>query len=438
MTTMTDAGAKQPFYRSMLFLMLLAMIVGVVIGLAFPKAGVGLNALPAAFLKLVRMVVGIIIFVTVALGIARLGDIRKIGRLALVSLIYFEVVTSLAFAWGALVGNVAQPGAGLHMNAASVNMTSVATFTSQAQQHRGVVDFLLGILPANPVGPFLDNNILQVLVLALFIGFGITRLGTQHKAQAIAALENVERIFFAIIGFIMKVAPLAVAGAMAFMVGNYGIGTLASLAKLVVSIYFACIVFIAVVFTIIARISGFSFWKFAGYLREEIVLAFATASGETVLPRLLAKTEHAGCSGQVSGFVLPTGYSFNLDGGSIYLTITSLFIAQAFDVHLSFWDQLTMIGIFLLTSKGIAGVAGAGMVVLASSLLLMPEIPMAGLVLALSVDRFSDPIRTVTNILGNAMATMVVARWVGERDDSRLARVLDGQPVAGDVETAAL
>jgi aerobic C4-dicarboxylate transport protein len=277
-----------------------------------------------------------------------------------------------------------------------------------------------------------------VLVLALFVGFGITRLAPANKQAVVDALMNIERIVFAIIGFIMKVAPLAVVGAMAFVASTYGLATIASLAKLVATLYAACILFIGVALTLAARISGFSLWKFLKYLREEIVLAFATASGEAVLPRLVAKLEHVGCSGPVVGFVLPTGYSFNLDGGSIYLTVTALFIAQAFDVHLSFVQQLTMIGIFLLTSKGIAGVAGAGVVVLASSLLMMPQIPLVGLALAISVDRLSDPIRTVTNVLGNSVATMFVAWWVGERDDVQMNLVLGGTQPVGNVEAAAL
>jgi aerobic C4-dicarboxylate transport protein len=416
-------GTAKPFYGNMMFVMVVAIVAGIAAGLLFPSIGVYLNNLPAIFIKLVRMVVGLVIFVTVALGVAKLGNFREVGRLAIVSLIYFEVMTTVAFAWGTLVGNLVEPGSGLHIDPKSVNASAISGLTSQAQQHRTAIDFFVGLVPSNPVTPFLDNNIIQVLILALFVGFAIASTGS-YRESLINALTGIEKVVFVIIGYIMKVAPLAVFGAMAFVTSNYGLTTIASLAKLVLTIYGACIVFIVVAFGIVAKICKISLWKLVVYLKEEMVLAFATASGESVLPRLVAKMEIAGCAAPTVGFVLPTGYSFNLDGGSIYLTITSLFIAQAFDVHLSLTDQLAMIGIFLLTSKGIAGVAGAGMVVLASSLLMMPQIPLVGLALALSVDRLSDPIRTVTNVLGNALATMFVAWWAGERDEAQVSRAL--------------
>jgi len=434
---MREQTVKRPFYRGMLFQMVVAILAGALLGYLLPATGVAFNALAVGFIKLVRLVVGIIIFVTVMLGVAKLGGMNRVGKLALTSIVYFEVVTAIAFAWGMLVANVIQPGGGLHVDPASVDKNLISTFTIQAAQKHSFVEFLLGVVPANPVGPFLDNNILQVLIIALMFGFGITRLGP-NKDALVASLVNVEKVIFAVVGFIMRLAPLAVFGAVAFVVGNYGFATLASLAKLVGSIYLACSVFIAVVFGLLARSCGISLWQLVKYLREELVLAFATASGEAVFPRLIAKMENVGCSTPVVGFVLPTGYSFNLDGGSIYLMITSLFIAQAFDVHLSFGEQLTMVGIFMLTSKGIAGVAGAGMVVLASSLLMMPEIPLVGLALALSVDRLSDPMRTVTNVLGNAIATLFIARWVGERDEVRVRDVLAGEAPARGVEAVAL
>lgn len=426
MTTTTSHVSRPPIHRNILFQMAVAIVLGLLVGLLFPGVGVVLNNLPGVFLRLVRTVVGLVIFVTVVLGIARLGDLRDVGKLALLSIVYFEVMTTLAFAWGALMGNLVQPGEGLHIDPKTVNAGAISNLASQAEQRKGVVDFLVGLVPANPISPFAENNVIQVLVLALLVGSAITGLGSR-KAGVIDAFVTVEQIVFRIIGFIMRLAPLAVFGAMAFVTGNYGLATIASLAKLILTIYVACLAFIAVAFGIVARVCGISIVKLARYLREEVVLAFATASGEAVLPRLVAKMENVGCSASAVGFVLPTGYSFNLDGGSIYLTITTLFIAQAFDVHLSAADQLTMVGIFLLTSKGIAGVAGAGMVVLASSLLMLPQIPLVGLALALSVDRLSDPIRTVTNVLGNALATMFVSWWAGERDEARVRSVLDGR-----------
>lgn len=423
--------SKAAAQNGLLIQMLVAIALGVAIGILFPDIGVALNALPTAFIKLVRLVVGIIVFVTVAVGVARLGNMQEVGRLAIKSLAYFEAVTTIALGCGTLIGNLIAPGKGMHLDPATIDTGAIAAFTAQAQQHHGVVDFILGIIPSNPVGPFLEGNVLQVLVMALLVGFGMTRLG-ERKAPLVDALESVSRLIFVIVGAIMRLAPLAVLGAMAFITGRYGVGTLASLAGLVGTIYLACILFIAVVFAGIARWSGFSLWKFMLYLREEIILAFATASSEAVLPRLIAKLDNIGCSTPVVGFVLPTGYSFNLDGGSLYLTITALFIAQAFDIHLSIGDQLALIGIFLLTSKGIAGVAGAGIVVLASSLLMTPKIPLAGLALALSVDRLSDPMRTVTNMVGNALATMVVARWEGGRDDIRMQQVLDATMLPDD------
>lgn len=412
-------------YRSPSLRMLFAALIGVAIGLIVPGWSVTFNLLAVSFLNLIRLVVAPLIFVMMVLGIARLDDLRRIGRLALVSLIYFEAVTTVSFFWGLVVGNVLSPGSGLHIDRASLDSGQAAGLVDKAQQHHTFLDFILGIVPSNVVSPFLGNNIIQVLLLAVIVGCAITRLD-ERKDAVITCLEVAERGIFIVIGFIMRLAPLAVAGSTAFVIGHYGLATVVSLAKLIGTIYLGCLSLVAILFSLIAWFSGLNVWKLARYIGDELILTFATASGEAALPRLLIKVTKAGVPESVSGFVLPMGYSFNLDGGSINLIVCALFVGQAFDIHLSLADQLTFVAILALTSKGTAGVPGGGLVVFASSILIMPHLPLAGLTLVMGIDRFTDPMRSATNVMGNALATFAIAKWSGARDDAQMAAALNG------------
>jgi aerobic C4-dicarboxylate transport protein len=411
---------------------MLGMVIGLAIGLMFPAVSGTLNIITTIFLNAIKLIVAPLIFVMMVLGIARLEDLRKVGKLALVSIIYFELVTTIALFWGLLLGNLVAPGKGMHIDPSSVDRSAINPLVDKVQEHHTFLDFLLSLVPSNVVGPFLDNNIIQVLVVAVIVGCSITCLDGRKKG-VIDALELAERIIFIIIGFVMRLAPIAVAASTAFVVGRYGSATILSLAKLVGTIYFGCILLIAVLFTAIAWMSGFSILKLVRYIREEIILTFATASSEAALPKLLIKVTKAGVPEAVSGFVLPTGYSFNLDGGSINLVVCALFVAQAFDVSLSLIDQLSIVAIFALTSKGTAGVPGGGLVVFASSMLMMPQLPLAGLAFIIAVDRFNDPIRSATNMLGNALATFFISWWVGARDDRRMIEAFEGSRLQSDV-----
>lgn len=417
--------SKRPIYASPAFQMLVAIVIGAAIGYAYPTLGAALNPLAVGFVKLIKMIVVLIIFLTVSVGIARIGDVRGVGRLGVKSLVYFEVVSTLALLFGLLVVELTQPGAGMNINASQLDASAVASFASTAKSLT-LVDFLLNVIPATAVNAFAQGNILQVLLFSLFVGFALLKLG-QRAEPLIDALHRWTEVIFIIVGVIMKVAPLAVLGAVAYTIGQFGLGSLVALGKLVGIFYLTCIAFIIVVMGAVAFVSGFNLWKFVNYIREELLLAFSTASSEAVLPRMIAKLENAGCSPPVVGFVIPTGYSFNLDGSSLYLTAAAVFIAQATNVHLSYGQEFLLLVIFLLTSKGVAGVTAGGFVTLAGTLTVFPDIPMAGLALLLGIDRFLDAARTATNVVGNGVATLAIAKWEGQRDDVRMNAALNGE-----------
>ncbi len=422
---------KQPFYRSMIFQMLVAIGLGVLVGLFFPQTGSALNPLATAFIKLIKMVVGLLIFTTVSYGIAKLGNFKEVGRIGLKALVYFEVASTLALLLGLLAANIFEPGAGMNINPATLDSGALASFTTGAK-HLNTVDFLLNVIPATAISAFVEGNILQVLLFALFVGFALGHIGKSGEL-VLNLIERTTVLIFVIVGAIMKVAPLAVFGAVAYTIGTFGVGSLVSLGRVVALAYATSLFFIVVLMGSVAWFSGFNLWKFVRYIREEIILVFATASSEAALPRLVAKLENVGCSVPVVGFVVPTGYSFNLDGSSIYLTIAAMFVAQATNVHLSVSQQFGLLAIFLLTSKGVAGVTAASFVTLAASLTMVPDIPVAGMALLLGVDRFMDAARSATNVIGNGVATMVIAKWEGERDDVRMRQILDGE-IAVDYE----
>jgi aerobic C4-dicarboxylate transport protein len=418
-------GKRTPFLGSLIVQMVMAIILGAAVGYFFPKFGADLNPLAGGFVRLIKMIVGLLIFLTVSSGIARLGDFRKVGKIGVKSLVYFEVVSTLALLWGLVMVELFQPGAGMNIDPAQIDTSAVAGFASSAKQLT-VVDFLLNIIPTTAVNALAQGAILQVLLLALFVGFALLKMGKRAE-PLVEHLHHWTEVVFIIIAAIMKVAPIAVFAAAGYTIGKFGVGSLVSLGKLIGVFYLACVAFIAVVMGSIARISGFSLWKFVRYIREEILLAFSTASSEAVLPRMLIKLEDAGCTPSVVGFVIPTGYSFNLDGSSLYLTLAAIFIAQACNVHLGIGQEISLLLIFLLTSKGVAGVTAGGFVTLAGTLSIVPDIPMAGLALLLGIDRFLDAMRTVTNVIGNGVATLAIARWEGQCDRAILQKALSGE-----------
>ena len=420
---------KKPFYHSLIFQMLVSVVLGALVGYAYPNFGVSLNPLAGGFIKLIRMIVVLLIFATVSVGVAKLGDIKKVGSIGIKSLIYFEVVSTIALVIGLLVVNVFKPGVGMNINPASLDANLVSGYATNAKA-LSVVDFLLNIIPAAAVNAFAQGNILQVLLFALFVGFALLHLGKRAESL-VDQIQGWAEVIFVIVGAIMKLAPLAIFGAVAYTVGKFGFASLVALGKLVGLFYLTNLFFMFVILGSIAYVSGFNIWKFMKYLSEELVLVFCTTSSEAALPRLIRKLENAGCSVPVVGFVVPTGYSFNLDGSYIYLTTGAVFIAQACNIDLSVTQQLGLLAIFLLTSKGVAGVTAGGFVVLAGTLSIFPDIPLVGLGLLLGIERFMDSMRTATNLLGNGVATMVIAKWEKQRDDRRMQLVLNAK--VGDV-----
>jgi aerobic C4-dicarboxylate transport protein len=410
------------FISSLYVQVLVAIVLGVLLGHFAPDWAVPLKPLGDGFIKLIRMLIAPIIFTTVVAGIAGMGDLRKVGRVGMKALIYFEVVTSFALIIGLVVANVFRPGDGVHATAATLDTKGIAQYVD-ASHSLGAVDYLLHVIPNSFVGAFVEGDILQVLLIALLAGFALARLG-EHARPVTQLLQEIARMFFSIVSIVTRLAPLAAFGAMAFTIGKYGLGSLAALARLMACVYLTCGVFILVVLGSIARLSGFSLWKIIKYLREELLIVIGTSSSEAALPGLMEKLERAGCARPVVGLVVPAGYSFNLDGTCIYLTMAALFIGQATDTPLTLANQLALMGVLLLTSKGAAGVTGSGFIVLAATLASTGKIPVAGMALILGVDRFMSEARAITNFIGNSVATFVVAKWDGEFDPTRGRAVL--------------
>ncbi len=397
------------FLRHLYVQVLLAIVAGVLLGHLHPSLGADLKPLGDVFIKLIKMLIGPIIFTTVVSGIGGMGNLRQVGRVGLKALIYFEVVTTLALVIGLIVANVFQPGAGVHATAVSLDAASVAQYAKAAQQ-MSFVDWALHLVPNTFVSAFVDGEILQVLLLSLLFGFALAKLGDKAR-PLVDLLHEVSKAFFMMVNIVAKLAPIAAFGAMAFTVGKYGLGSLKSLAGLMACVYLTCIVFIVVVLGGIARAGGFSLWKILKFIREELLIVVGTSSSEAALPGLMTKMERAGCAPQVVGIVVPSGYSFNLDGTCIYLTMAALFIAQATDTPLDLWHQLGLLAVLLLTSKGAAGVTGSGFITLAATLSATGHVPVAGMALILGVDRFMSEARAITNFIGNTVATLVIAKW---------------------------
>ena len=403
---------------------LIAIAFGVLFGLVAPAQAAAMKPLGDGFIKLVKMLIAPIVFTTVVVGISQMGAMRDVGRIGLRALVYFELVSTLALAIGLVVASTLKPGAGVGFDPLTADPAAVAAYTTAAP-HATTQDFLLNIIPDTIAGAFARGDILQVLLFSVLLGIALLRLGPSAQ-PLIDLIALASHALFEVVGLIMRLAPVGAFGAMAFTIGEYGIDTLVSLGKLMLSVYITCLLFVFVVLGAITALAGFSLWRFLGYIGEEILIVLGTSSSESALPRLMRKLEHLGISKPVVGLVVPTGYSFNLDGTAIYMTMAALFIAQASGIEMSLREELGLLAISLVTSKGAAAVTGGGFVTLAATLAVFPSIPAAGLTLLVGVDRFMAEARSITNLIGNAVATLVVARWEGAIDMVRARQVLAG------------
>ncbi|MFZ3361015.1 MAG: C4-dicarboxylate transporter DctA [Xanthobacteraceae bacterium] len=417
------ARTRHPWWTQLWVWVLIAMALGVVLGVLAPDLAVSMGPLGDAFIKLIRMLIAPIIFCTVVTGIAHMADMARVGRVAIRALIYFEVMTTVALIVGLVAVNVLKPGAGMNVDVSKLNPSVVEPYVKLTHQV-GAIPFLMNIIPSTFVGAFTEGNILQVLFIAILSGFALVSLGERAK-PLVDMIDVAAKMVFVIVGIVMWTAPLGAFGAIAFTVGKFGVGSLASLGKLLLGFYLTCVIFIIVGFVPLARFCGFSLLKLIRYIKEELLICIATTSSETVLPRIIAKLERLGCEQSVVGLVVPTGYSFNLDGTCLYLATATVFLAQATNTPLDIWHQIGLLFILLLTSKGAAGVAGAAFVVLAATLGAESSIPVASVALVLGIHRLMSQGLTPTNLLGNAVATIVMAKWEGALDEARLHRELD-------------
>ena len=416
------SGKNHVFHRTLYFRVICGIVIGVAAGFLFPEAAQSLKPLGDSFIKLIKMMIAPIIFCTVVVGIAKMGHMKDVGRVGIKALVYYEVMSTIALVIGLFVVNVLKPGAGINADPSTLDTKAIASYTTAAQMHT-TGDFLLNIIPSTVVDAFAKGEILQVLLFAILFGVALNRVGSRGEG-ILKFLDETGAVLFRIIEMIMQLAPIGAGAAMAFTIGKYGLGTLLSLGKLMAGVYLTCILFIFIVLGLVAKLSGFSLWRFLVYIREEIFIVLGTSSSESVLPRIMDKLERLGCDKSVVGLVIPTGYSFNLDGTSIYLTMAAVFIAQATNVPLTLVDQLAILAILLLTSKGAAAVTGGGFITLAATLSSVGKVPVAGLTLLLGVDRFMSEARAITNLIGNGVATIVVAKWERAFDAEKAARVL--------------
>ena len=421
-----------PWYTHLYVQVLVAIVAGALIGHFWPKFGADLKPLGDAFIKLVKMVIAPVIFLTVVTGIAGMRDLGRFGRVALKAFAYFLTFSTLALIIGLIVANVVQPGAGMNVDPASLHSDKIADYAAKAHEST-IVGFLLHIIPSTVVSAFAEGEILQVLFFSVTFGIALALVGDRGQ-PVVDMLEAISIAFFKLVAILMKAAPIGAFGAFAFTIGKYGIGSVINLAALVGTFYATSAIFVLVVLGAVARFNGFSIFKLLRYLKSELLLVLGTSSSESALPSLMEKMEKAGCAKPVVGLVVPLGYSFNLDGTNIYMTLAALFIAQATGVHLSLGDQLALLGVAMLSSKGAAGVTGAGFITLAATLSVVPSVPVAGMALILGVDRFMSECRSLTNFIGNAVATIVVARWDKALDKDALDTALAGRPDASSGE----
>lgn len=416
---------KKPFYKVLYVQVLIAIVLGVLLGVFYPELGTAMKPLGDGFIKLIKMIIAPVIFCTVVAGIAGMQDMKKIGRVGGKALIYFEVVSTFALAIGLVVANLAKPGAGFNVDPAHLDSSSIAQYTTNAHAQT-TTEFIMHIIPTTFVDAFATGNILQVLLVAILFGFSLSMMGERGRPVT-KFIDDIAHVIFGIVNIVMKVAPLGAFGAMAFTIGKYGIASLLPLAKLMGSFYLTCALFVFIVLGLIARFTGFSIFKFIKYIKEELLIVLGTSSSESALPNLMRKLEKLGCSKPVVGLVVPTGYSFNLDGTNIYMTMAALFVAQATNTDLTLTQELTILLVAMLTSKGASGITGAGFITLAATLAVVPTIPVAGMALILGIDRFMSEARALTNFIGNGVATVVVSKWEKELDSARMDDVLSGR-----------
>jgi len=420
-----------PFYKHLYVQVLVAIAAGILLGHFYPELGTQLKPLGDAFIKLVKMIIAPVIFLNVATGIAGMTDMKKVGRVAGKAMIYFLTFSTLALIIGLIVANVVQPGAGMHIDPASLDPKAVANYAAKAHEQT-ITGFLSNIIPTTIVGAFADGDILQVLFFSVLFGIALALVGDKGKPVT-DFLHVLTAPVFKLVSILMKAAPIGAFGAMAFTIGKYGIGSIANLALLIGTFYLTALLFVLVVLGAVARYNGFSILALIRYIKEELLLVLGTSSSEAALPALMDKMEKAGCKRSVVGLVIPTGYSFNLDGTNIYMTLAALFIAQATYIPLSLSDQILLLLVAMLSSKGAAGITGAGFITLAATLSVVPAVPVAGMALILGIDRFMSECRALTNLVGNAVATIVVARWENELDTDKLAAAMNGTPVVTDL-----
>jgi aerobic C4-dicarboxylate transport protein len=419
---------KKPLYRSLYFQVIVAIVVGALLGHFYPDLGVKMKPLGDGFIKLIKMLIAPIIFCTVVVGIAGMEDMKKVGKTGGLALLYFEVVSTLALILGLVIVNVVQPGAGMNIDPATLDTKQTAAYTGPGKMQT-TTEFLMNVIPNTVVDAFARGEILQVLLFAVLFGFALHTLGARGRL-VFDFIDKLSHAFFGIVGIIMKVAPIGAFGAMAFTIGSYGVAALIPLLRLMGCFYATCLIFIFVVLGIIARVHGFGILPFIKYIKEELFIVLGTSSSESVLPRMIAKLENLGVRKTVVGLVIPAGYSFNLDGTSIYLTMAAIFIAQATNTPLDLWHQITLLAVLLLTSKGASGVTGSGFIVLAATLSAVGNVPVAGVAMILGIDRFMSEARALTNLIGNGVATVVVGRWCREVDMERVRSTLAGETAA--------
>ncbi|MEZ7009892.1 dicarboxylate/amino acid:cation symporter [Aeromonas sp. S13(2024)] len=416
---------RKKLFSSLYFQVLLAITLGVFLGHVYPELGADMKPLGDGFVKLIKMIIAPVIFCTVVTGIAGMESMKAVGKTGAIALLYFEVVSTIALIIGLCVVNLLQPGAGMNVDPAALDASAISAYAEQAKS-QGIIAFLLDIIPGSVIGAFASGNILQVLLFAVLFGFSLHHIG--EKGQVIfGVIDSFSKVIFGIINMIMRLAPVGAFGAMAFTIGKYGVGSLVQLGQLIACFYLTCLFFIFIVLGSIAKASGFSILRFISYIREELLIVLGTSSSESVLPRMLDKMEKLGCQKSVVGLVIPTGYSFNLDGTSIYLTMAAIFIAQATNTPLDLFQQITLLVVLLISSKGAAGVTGSGFIVLAATISAVGHLPLAGLALILGIDRFMSEARALTNLIGNGVATVVVAKYCKQLDEKKMDAALGGK-----------
>ncbi|WDL83695.1 dicarboxylate/amino acid:cation symporter [Aeromonas bestiarum] len=421
---------RKKIFSSLYFQVLLAITLGVFLGHVYPDLGADMKPLGDGFVKLIKMIIAPVIFCTVVTGIAGMESMKAVGKTGAIALLYFEVVSTIALVIGLCVVNLLQPGVGMNVDPATLDASSISAYAEQAKS-QGIIAFLLDVIPGSVIGAFASGNILQVLLFAVLFGFSLHHIGEKGKL-IFNVIDSFSQVIFGIINMIMRLAPVGAFGAMAFTIGKYGIGSLIQLGQLIACFYMTCLLFIFLVLGSIARANGFSILRFISYIKEELLIVLGTSSSESVLPRMLVKMEALGCKKSVVGLVIPTGYSFNLDGTSIYLTMAAIFIAQATNTPLDLFQQITLLVVLLISSKGAAGVTGSGFIVLAATISAVGHLPLAGLALILGIDRFMSEARALTNLIGNGVATVVVARYCDQLDEQQMNAVLGSSAQKAD------